>query len=77
MLTWTIQYRSLSNIILVDKTTNPKLLPCILSKDTYQSMKQDFIDGLMRSIKFGDKLYKRAKRLLDVSSIIRSEVNKK
>lgn len=56
---------ALSNIMLIDKTTNSKQLPQIVSKEAYRSMKQDFIDRYMRSIKFSDKLYKQVKRVFD------------
>lgn len=63
--------------MLINKTTNLKQLPHIVSKEVYRSMKQGFIDRYMRSINFSDKLYKQVKRVFDVSSTIRSEVNKK
>ncbi|CEG79311.1 hypothetical protein RMATCC62417_13796 [Rhizopus microsporus] len=56
---------ALFNILLVDKTTNPKLLPNIVSKETYRLMKQEFIRNHMRNIKFNEKIYKRVKRILE------------
>ncbi|KAG1554949.1 hypothetical protein G6F49_007578 [Rhizopus delemar] len=54
-----------SNIILIDKTTNPRLLPDIVPKETYRLMTQDFIQNHMLSIKFNEKLYKRVKNMLE------------
>ncbi|KAG0735862.1 hypothetical protein G6F57_010181 [Rhizopus arrhizus] len=53
------------NIILIDKTTSPKPLPDIVSKETYRLIKQDFIQNHMLSIKFNEKLYKRVKHILE------------
>ncbi|KAI9473986.1 MAG: hypothetical protein EXX96DRAFT_621614 [Benjaminiella poitrasii] len=56
---------ALSNNLLVDKTTKPKILPDIVSKETYRLMKQELIRNHMRSVKFSEKLYKRVKHILE------------
>ncbi|KAI9481434.1 MAG: hypothetical protein EXX96DRAFT_538631 [Benjaminiella poitrasii] len=57
--------KAIFNILLVDKTTNPKILSDIVSEETYRLMKQEFIRNHVRSVKFSEKLYKRMKRILE------------
>lgn len=71
MLKVITRYRSLSNIMLIDKATNRKQMPHIVSKETCRSIKKDLVRAQMPDdVKFNEKLFKRVKRILEVGLII-------